>query len=156
MLNRRSLMQRAIALVGVGVVEQKLPRGLAVLTPHEVEASHRLTTTGHQLLIHSCEFHRGDPMMNDPDWLEETPGGLCLFNRRLFIDHDFLTIPEDARLFMIGSRFYDVGLDVHGGHTTIIGAHFYNPPGCAVRVGSGATLDGSSLSAYYPAYSLTA
>lgn len=128
MLNRRSLLQRAVALAGATLLAQKVPSSLAELDPDVVCYFDRNPTMDGVYLMDRCTIVPGDPSQNDPEWLQQEGNMLVLRDKTIQVADGVLTIPGRNTQRVIRDCYFDVRLHMEssGQPAIIVGNTFTN------------------------------
>lgn len=122
----RELIRRAVAAAGMGVVASVLPR--AVPNAAAVDRIAQTPAPTGRLLIRTCVFRRGDPSLNDPDWIESDGPDVLIRDRELFIDGP-LMLPNASATNVIDCLFDGNGIVVSSAYSRVTGCIIRPAPG---------------------------
>jgi hypothetical protein len=113
MLNRRSLLQRAVALAGATLLSQKVPHSLAEIDHDVVRHFDRAPAMDGVYLMERCTVVPGDPSQNDPEWIRQEGNTIVIRDQVIQIANGVFAIPARNTSRVIRSCTFDhVALEV--------------------------------------------
>jgi hypothetical protein len=113
MLNRRSLLQRAVALAGATLLSQKVPHSLAEIDHDVVRHFDRAPAMDGVYLMERCTVVPGDPSQNDPEWIRQEGNTIVIRDQVIQIANGVFAIPgRNTSRVIRGCTFDQIALEV--------------------------------------------